>query len=154
MGDLATELMKIREKRGKLTPRIVFEEAKNKTHPLHTQVIDMPQKEAAEAHYIANAARLLRVTFKETMSDGHTANLRHFWLVKGTDESPESTYVPIEEVIQDPISKAVALRTMMRDWKRFKSRYQSYAEFFDMVRSDPDLVDPDQEFEPGNGSEG
>jgi hypothetical protein len=155
MGDLHSELMAIREKRGKLTPRIVYEEAKVKTHPLHTQVIDMPVKEAAEAHYIANAARLLRVTFKETMSDGHTANLRHFWVQKGTKKDPESQYVPIQEVIQDPLSKAVMLRQMLRDWKRFKSRYQSYAEFAEMVLSDPDFTDPDQEFgDEGNGSEG
>lgn len=154
MGDLHSELMAIKEKRGKLTPRVVFEEARAKNHPLHTQVIDMPMKEAAEAHYIANAARLLRVTFKQTMSDGHTADMRHFWVVKGTGERPESTYEPTVEVIRDPQTRTIMLRQMLREWKRFKARYANYTEFTEMVLNDPDFVDPDEEFGEGNGSEG
>src|SRR5204862_399597 len=150
--DLHTELMKIRAKRGRLTPRIVYEEAKVKSHPLHDRVIDMPQKEAAEAHYIANAAKLLRVTFHETV-DGRPADLRAFWVVRGTKENPESTYEPIKEVIEDPISRAVMLRQMLRDWKRFKARYAVYSEFVKMVLEDPDFIDPDEEF-GDNGSEG
>jgi hypothetical protein len=153
MGDLRNDLLAIREKRGKLTPRVVFEEAKPRNHPLHDQVFDLPQKEAAEAHYLANAARLLRVTFRETIDD-RPADLRAFWVVKGTREDPESQYVPIEEVIQNPISRKVMLQQMRRDWQRFKGRYAVYTEFAEMVLQDPDFVDPDQEFGDGDGTNG
>jgi hypothetical protein len=154
VGNLKDELMAIREKRGMLTPRIVFEEAKRKNHPLHDKVFDVEPKEAAERYYIANAARLLRVTFRTTVDD-RPADLREFWAVKGTPESPETQYVPMEEIIQDPISRQVMLQQMMRDWNRFKGRYKVYSEFIQLVLNDPDLtgVDPDEEF-GANGSEG
>jgi len=155
MGNLRDELLAIRAKRGLLTPRIVYEEAKTKSHPLHDQVIDMPMKEAAEAHYIANAARLLRVTFR-TEVDGRPADLRSFWVVKGSEKGPESHYVPIEEVIANPVSRAIMLRQMLRDWKRFKARYQVYSEFTEMVFNDHDFdfTDPDEQFgDDENGTE-
>ena len=155
MGDLKSELMKIREKRGSLTPRIVMEEAKAKNHPLHDKVFDVDAKIAAERYYLGNAARLLRVTFRTTVDD-RPADLRAFWAVKGTEDSPETQYIPMEEVIEDPISRQVMLQQMMRDWNRFKGRYKVYSEFVQMVLNDPDLtgIDPDQVFEPANGSEG
>jgi hypothetical protein len=152
--DVHEELMKIREARGKLTPRIVAEETKAKAHPLHHRVYDVDAREAASRYYISNAAKLLRVTFKETMRDGHTADLRHFWVVRGTKENPESTYEPITDIVQDPISREIMLRQMLRDWKRFKARYANYQEFSRMILDDPDFVDPDQEFGDGNGTEG
>jgi hypothetical protein len=154
MTDVYDELIAIREKHGKLTPRIVAEETKPRTHPLHDRVYDVAPKEAAERYYLSNAAKLLRVTFKETMASGETADLRHFWVVRGTKENPESTYEPVEEIVQDPIAKAIMLRQMLRDWKRFKARYAHYSEFADMIARDPDHVDPDEEFEPkANGTE-
>lgn len=152
MADTYAELLKIREEHGKLTPRIVRDAVRPKTHPLHEKVYDMTVKEAAEAHYLANAAKLLRVTFRETV-DGRPADLRHFWVVRGTTENPESTYEPMSEVIQDPVSRQVMLRQMMRDWQRFKARYKTYTEFVEMVLNDPDFIDADEEF-GNNGSEG
>lgn len=156
MGSLRDELLKIRAKRGDLTPRIVWEEAKDKKHPLHDKVFDVPRNEAADRYYINNAARLLRVTFRADL-DGKPADLRAFWVQKGTDDHPESSYVPIEEVIVDPVSSEIMLRQMMREWKRFKNRYQNMAEFREIIRNDPDFfpVDPDESFgDEGNGSEG
>lgn len=154
MGDLRTELLKIREQHGILTPRIVAEAARPRSHPLHDKVYDVPKNEAAERYYIANAAKLLRVTFRTDVG-GRPADLRSFWVVKGNDEEPRSQYVPIEEIIQDPMARTIMLRQMLREWKRFKARYQVYEEFAQMVLQDPDLlpVDPDEEYGE-NGTEG
>jgi hypothetical protein len=153
MGDLRTELLKIRETYGVLTPRIVAEAAKPKSHPLHDRIYDVPQKEAAERYYVGNAAKLLRVTFRADVG-GRPADLRQFWVVRGDADRPESSYVPIEEVIQDPISREVMLRQMLRDWKRFKARYSVYTEFTQLVLNDPDFIDPDEDFGDSNGTEG
>lgn len=146
--------MEIRAKRGRLTPRIVAEEAKAKSHPLHDQIYDCTPKEAADRYYVGRAAQLLRVTFRQTMDDGEVANLRHFWVVRDK-ETAQSEYVPIEEVAMDPMSRKIMLMQMLREWKRFKARYQHYEEFTKMISEDPDLlpVDPDEEF-GANGSEG
>lgn len=164
MSDLRTELLRIRAKRGKLTPRIVYEEAKSKSHPLHDKIFDVTQKEAAERYYISNAAKLLRVTFRADV-EGKPMDLRTFWVVKGTEEDPDSRYVPIEEIAMDPIARTVMLQQMRRDWMRFKNRYQNYIEFFDLIAGEYNAIgedDPDEEIgpdddegdEPNNGTEG
>jgi hypothetical protein len=153
MSDLRTELLRIREKRGSLTPRIVYEEAKKRTHPLHSQVFDVPQAEAAERYYISNAQRLLRVTFRADV-EGKPMDLRSFLVVKGTEESPGNQYVPIEEIAQDPIARTVTLQQMRREWQRFKNRYSNYQEFFDMLSSEITNVDPDEEFGDSDGTNG
>lgn len=151
MSDLKTELLRIREERGKLTPAIVLAEATNPGHPLHDK-FEWDDSVAAEKYRLAQAAQLLRVTFRQTAESGEVANLRHFWVIKGTEKEPGSQYVPIEEVIVDPIARNVMLRQMFREWKRFKARYAHYEEFSRMVLEDPDMVDPDEEFGK-NGSE-
>jgi len=153
MGDLRDELLRIREARGSLTPRVVFEEAKDVDHPLHDRVFDCPPEEASERYYISNAAKLLRVTFRADV-EGKPMDLRSFWVVKGTPESPESQYVPIEEIAMNPVAKTVLLQQMRRDWQRFKNRYSNYQEFFDMLSEEFVEADPDQEFGDANGSEG
>jgi hypothetical protein len=153
MGDLKTELVRIRQKRGSLTPRVVLEEAKSKSHPLHDR-FTWNNVEAGEKWRLHEAAQLLRVTFRTDIG-GRPADLREFWVVKGTPESPESQYVPIDEVIQDPISRQIMLRQMLRDWKRFKARYSVYSEFAELVLNDPDFTDPDEEFgNDGDGTDG
>jgi len=152
MSDLKTELLRIREERGKLTPAIVLAEATDPEHPLHDK-FEWDDSVAAEKYRLAQAAQLLRVTFRQTAESGEVANLRHFWVIKGTEKDSESQYVPIEEVIVDPISRNIMLRQMFREWKRFKARYAHYEEFSRMVLDDPDMVDPDEEFGEKNGSE-
>ena len=106
MSDLKTELLRIREERGKLTPAIVLAEATDPEHPLHDK-FEWDDSVAAEKYRLAQAAQLLRVTFRQTAESGEVANLRHFWVIKGTEKDSESQYVPIEEVIVDPISRNI-----------------------------------------------
>lgn len=158
MADLRTELLRIRAKRGDLTPRIVMEEARPANHPLHNRVYDVGRKEAADRYYLSNAARLLRVTFREDV-DGRPADLRAFWVVQTVGEHPHGSYTPMEEVIADPIQRNLMLRSMLREWNRFKARYKVHAEFTEMVLNDPDLfpINPDESFgedDDGDGTDG
>lgn len=149
MNSLIEELTRVREMHGMLTPRTVLEDARNPESPLHHR-FTWDNDEAAERWRLQEAARLLRVTFRTTVS-GRPADLRAFWVVKGDEHSPESQYVPTPEVAVDPIAKRIMLQQMRRDWQRFRARYEVYTEFFEMIAGDwpadwPPLT--------GNGSEG
>lgn len=156
MSDLRTELLAIRAKRGVLTPRVVMEEAMDFDHPLHDRIFDVPPDEAAERYYLSNAAKLLRVTFRADLG-GRPADLRAFWVQRGTPEDPQSQYVPIEEIAADPMSQRLMLQQMRRDWQRFRNRYENHEAFLAVINENwpddwPRLGgDPDS---PSNGTEG
>jgi hypothetical protein len=152
MSDLRTELLRIREKRGILTPRVVLEEATDPDHPLHDR-FTWDDTEAADRWRVHEASTLLRVTFRASLG-GRPADLRAFWVRKGTDEHPESQYVPIEEIAMNPIAEKVMLQQMRREWQRFRARYELHQEFFQMIREDWPEDWPAPEEPPANGSEG
>lgn len=132
--DLRGMLLAIREKRGRLTPQIVLDEARDPAHPLHSR-FEWDNNIAAEKYRLLQAASLLRVKYK-TETSGGQRDLRAFWVtrpVANDDENAESEYTPIEEVILDPIAKQLMLNQMRREWKAFQSRYGNMMEFADFV---------------------
>jgi len=152
MNDLRTELLKIRDKRGLLTPPIVVEEASDPDHPLHHR-FTWDNDEAARRWRLTEASSLLRVTFRASMG-GRPADLRAFWVQKGTEDNPESHYVPIEEIAVNPVSQKIMLQQMRREWQQFRARYELHMEFFQMIAEDwPDDWPLPEQHEP-NGSEG
>lgn len=129
----------IRAKRGVLTQEIVVEEASDPTHPLHHR-FTWDDTEAAHKWRLHEAGNLLRVTYSTDVGNKRV-DLRAFWVTPRSD-GRGSTYEPIEEVIQDPISRELMLRQMRRDWQNFKRRYQHMQEFADEVRGDLDNGEP------------
>jgi hypothetical protein len=152
VGDLRTELLKIREKRGILTPRVVLEEASDEDHPLHHR-FTWEDSEAADRWRLHEASQLLRVTFRASLG-GRPSDLRAFWVKNGDEVHPESHYVPLEEIVLDPIARTVMLQQMRREWQRFKARYEMHQEFFQMITEEwPDNW-PLPPSSDANGSEG
>jgi hypothetical protein len=45
-------------------------------------------------------------------------------------------YRPTDEVIADPLLRAIVLANMEREWKDLHRRYSDFKEFLDMVRKD------------------
>lgn len=129
--NLRDVLMNIRAKRGSLTPEIVVEEARDPAHPLHHR-FTWDDTEAARKYRLHEAGQLLRVTYRQPLGGGRTADLRAFWVVhEPRTGTPTNEYKPLEEVVDDPIQKELMLRQMERDWERFKQRWQHMKEFVD-----------------------
>lgn len=129
--DLREVLLEIRDKRGELTAEIVVEEATDPAHELHHR-FEWEDSVAAHKYRLQQAGQLLRVTYKRSLPSGTTADLRAFWVTHRKGD-PTPRYEPIEEVLMDPVERAILLRQMERDWKTFKARYQHMEEFAALI---------------------
>lgn len=134
--NLRDELLKVREEYGVLTPEVLKDAARPKSHPLHSRIFDKAPKDAAEAYYTQRAQELIRVVKIRfpTIDPGDKRTVRAFQAVRGTDQA--YTYEPSEEVAADPFRRELVLREMEREWKQLKARYEAFVEFSEMVRRD------------------
>jgi hypothetical protein len=131
------ELLAVREQRGKLTPQIVVDVARNPEHPLHSR-FEWDDTVAGEAYRRQQAQELIRkakIVYREPEdgSDEPPRLIRAFVAIP----TPEGhVYDPIEEVVEDPVRRKIALAEMERDWKELYRRYKDFAEFAGMIRRD------------------
>lgn len=126
--------VKIRNKRGRLTPQVIVKEAENPRHPLHNE-FDWDDASAAHKHRLQHAARLIRlVKIKVVLPSGPT-KVRQWHAVRaaGVVDAPAG-YVMDEEVAATPMFREAMLRQMERDWRALESRYQHLKEFWDMIK--------------------
>lgn len=139
MSSLRDSLQAIYDQHGKLTPELVVQVARKKTHPLHSQVFDRAPADAAEAWYRHRAHELIqsvKVTYREATETSPALSVRAFVAVRSSEGDNSYSYEPTEKVATDPFSKALVLRDMERDWKTLKSRYEAFEEFFALVAGD------------------
>lgn len=132
--NLRDEMMAIREEHGRLTPEIVVEAARPKSHPLHDRVFDRRPADAAEAYYRLRAHELIRSVMVSYRKPGKPSeSVRAFHAVR---DDQGYAYQPAEEVAADPFTRSLVLRDMERDWQQLRARYEQFAEFTEMVRRD------------------
>lgn len=132
--NLRDELLAIRQEYGRLTPDTVLQAARPRNHPLHARVFDRAPRDAAEAWYRHRAHELIqevRISYRKPGQP--TTSVRAFYAVP---DAEGYAYQPAEEVADDPLTRAIVLRDMERDWKQLRSRYERFAEFVAMVKRD------------------
>ena len=130
---LRDHLQAIYDTRGELTPELVVEEARPKTHPLHALVFDKPVKEAAEAYYRDRAHELIRrvkITYRTL--DDEPRKARAFQAVRGPSGY---RYEPIEAIAESAELTELVRREMEREWKALFDRYRHFEEFVDLVQT-------------------
>jgi hypothetical protein len=137
MTDLRGQLQAIYLDHGKLTPDIVVDEARPVDSPLHPR-FEWDDTVAGEAWRREQAHRLIqsvRVTFcPETESEG-PHDVRAFHAVR-TEKG--HVYEPVDRVTHDPFLARLVLADMERDWRALRRRYETFQEFWDLVRGDFD----------------
>ena len=133
MTDLRGQLQSIYDAHGKLTPKIVLDEARDEEHPLHSR-FDWDDTTAAEKWRLNQAHELIQ-SVKVSYRDGHgkSQEIRQFHAVR---REQEFVYEPLDEIAKDDIGSQILLRDMERDWKALKRRYQHVSAFFDLVRAE------------------
>ncbi len=126
------ELQTIYSKHQQLTSSLVVKAATPKKHPLHNHFewddsIAGPKYREVQAAHMIRSVKIVRV-------EEDTVNECREWvhIVKGGD----SHYDHIEEVARDHISTEIVLRQMEREWKQLKRKYDTFAEFIEMIRKD------------------
>lgn len=133
MADLKTELLAIREQFGQLTPANVVEAAKEEDHPLHSR-FEWDDAVAGEKYRLAQARQLIRVV-RETYTDqqGRPSDVRTFHAIPRAEGM---AYEPLSEIVQDDLTSQVLLRSMEREWRQLKARYERFSEFRSLVLGD------------------
>ena len=134
MSSLRDTLQAIYNDRGLLTPEVVVDEARDEAHPLHHR-FEWNDAVAGEAYRREQAAGLIR-SVKVRYGDPRKGprDVRAF-IAMPQDDSRSQSYEPVEKVLADPLTRAIVLRDMEREWKQFKARYAHMAEFAELLRS-------------------
>lgn len=134
--NLRAELTKIYKQEGRLTPRVLVEAARPTGHPLHDAIYDVPPKLAAERYYLNRAHELIQ-SVKIVYRDPKTSkpyDIRAWHAIR--DDAGHHVYKPTDEVVNDPILRALVLKEMERDWRELHARYGQFVEFLDLVKKD------------------
>ncbi len=133
MTSLRDQLLTIRDQHGALTPRLVVDEARDESHPLHTR-FEWDDSVAGEKYRQQQAHDLIQVV-RLTFTDrkGTERSVRAFHALRGEDGY---SYEPAETVAADPVLSQVLLMDMQREWKSLQARYGHFSEFVRMVQED------------------
>lgn len=131
--NLRDVLQSIYDQHGELTPKLVVDEARDETHPLHTR-FEWDDAVAGEKWRQEQAHELIRtVKIAYAAPDGQQRDVRAFHAMR---KANGFTYEPVEKVAADEMSTAILLREAEREWRALHRKYQDLAEFLQMVRND------------------
>lgn len=136
MSAVREHLQAIYDQHGRLTPEIVVDAVRSKSHPLHAHVFDRAPKEAAAAWYRSRAHDLIKSVRVSYGPEDSPRIVRAFHAVRISDQDSGFTYEPVEKVASDEFLRSLVLRDMEREWKQLLKRYEDFEEFLSMVRED------------------
>lgn len=131
MNSLRDQLQSIYEQRGKLSPEIVLQEARDEAHPLHSR-FEWDNRAAGEAwrrHQAHELIQSVKIVYK-TDADGTQHSLRAFHAVRREDGH---FYEPVETIARDEFMTSVLLADMEREWKAMQRRWSAFDEFWRLV---------------------
>lgn len=134
---LRDELQRIYDQHERLTPALVVDVARAKTHPLHGR-FEWDNRIAGEAWRRTQAQELIRscrIVYREPTETEDARSVRAFHAVRRENGH---VYEPAGTVAEDPFMKRLVLADMEREWKALRRRYEQFAEFLELVRADLD----------------
>lgn len=132
-------LQALYDERGKLTPALVVDVARDPDHVLHNR-FEWDDSIAGERYRRDQAHELIRsvrVNYVSARTE-EPLSIRAFQAVKDPDDTDgrKYVYVPTEAVVQDPIVMRLILADMERDWRNLRRRWEEFDEFWNMVGED------------------
>lgn len=139
MSDLRSALLSLYVEHGELTPSLVVQAAEPVDDPLHGE-FEWDDTTAGHLHRLDQARRLIRrVKVADTRElddiDDVRQHVREYISVQRGDRFSRS-YQRTEDVLADPMGRAMLLRAMNRDWQAFKTRYSQMREFAELLRQE------------------
>jgi hypothetical protein len=132
MSDLRAELEAIKSKHGRLTPRLVLQEARKPSHPLHAR-FEWSDAVAAERYRLDQARELISAVRVSYISpSGETRSIRAFHALRASDD--EFIYEDVETIAGDPFKRKLLVNEMKRDIAEMVARYETLQEFWAELR--------------------
>jgi hypothetical protein len=134
---LRDQLQAIYDQQGQLTPRLVVDQARDASHPLHDRFEwnDAVAGEAWRRQQAHEMIRSVRVVYREATDETPEKSVRAFHAVRS---EKGHVYEPAEKVAGDPFMARLVLNDMEREWRALKARYHQFDEFYQMIRRDLD----------------
>jgi hypothetical protein len=131
--DLAFILRGIREANGKLTPKLVLDEARHHDHPLHGR-FEWDDAIASEAWRLQQARELIRtVRVSFTNQKGTEVSVRRYYAIRVAD-ADEYDYDDIEEALRDSFRRKLLLNEMQRRIDELIRQFGALQEFWEVLR--------------------
>lgn len=130
--DLVGILTDVRDRNGALTGKVLVNEARDPSHPLHHR-FEWDDSKAGEAHRISQAESLIasvKVKLLPSTTSSDPVTVRAFIARREVGEAAPGEYVPVSEVQGDPDREAALLRSMERDIDVLRRRYRAYEDLF------------------------
>lgn len=128
-------LEQIYEDHGELVPEDVVEAARPRNHPLH-ECFEWNDTEAGKQYRIQQARRLImRVRIEWVSPEGETKSVRAYASKFQAGKVPPG-YHRIDTDFDSEMDRAYLLRSMEREWKSFRARWEHLAEFWGMINRD------------------
>lgn len=135
MTSLKDELAAIYREHSKLTSELVVDVARDSRHPLHNR-FEWDDSVAGEKYRQVQASELIRsvkVKFAPTPEGDERPAVNAFHSVP----TPAGrTYVPVEQVAEDPFQRQLVLQAAEREWRDLRRRYSHLQEFIAMIQRD------------------
>lgn len=129
---LREELQGVYDAYGRLTPKLVLNEARAPESPLHSR-FEWDDSEAAEKYRLAQAHELIqsvKITYRPSGAK-HERTVREWQYI-----STDCVYEPAEKVARDPLLTEMVMRDMKREWQQLKRRYSDFEQFWHMVATE------------------
>jgi hypothetical protein len=128
------EIIKIQEKHGKLTPRLILNEVKGKPkHPLYHR-FEWDDRLAGEK-YRLQQARLLIIEVDVLYEDqeGKSRPIREWYQTRASDTG-EPEYDRLENIMADAFRRKLLMSEMERRIAELVATYERLDEFWDLMR--------------------
>lgn len=128
---LRDQLQSLYDRNKYLTPQLVVDAARPKSHPLHSH-FEWDDRIAGEKYREQQASELIRsVKISYKRADDTLQSVRYFVSV---EEKDGHAYHPADVVAQDPRLTEIALRDMEREWRQLYAKYSHFQEFTELVQ--------------------
>jgi hypothetical protein len=139
MSDLREELLAIRATHGQLTPQLVVDAARPPDSALHSRFEwnDGLAGEAFRRQQASELIRKVRVVYAPA-NEGAYKSVRAFHAVRTLDGG--SAYMPVEEIVDNPLLNELLRREMERDWRALRQRWEDYTEFWQLVKEASEAI--------------
>lgn len=142
---IATELLAICERDGKLLPEAVVQAAEPEDSPLHHR-FEWDDAIAGHEHRLSQARHLIRKVKVQVITNPKLPPVYTRAFVHIPDELPDSVsdgepgqsgaYYPHDVVAASPILSRIALRAMERRWRELRRTYEAHVEFWDLIQQE------------------
>jgi hypothetical protein len=131
---------KIVEQNGEITPEVLVEAAKKKTHACHKMIFELNEQDAAYEHRLERARYLLRHIEVKREETGNIP-MRAYSVGKANFSPRQQSYRDTVELMKDPDERAELLKQALSKLVSIRRQYHHLQELAIVVRAIDEVLE-------------